>query len=174
MDSHLAADTTVTVTAGYTENGVTKTAQQVVTLKVATAATACEGATPNQSGLTIAGNTRKTGDSLEVNYCLKNFNHSTKFDVYVAVQLPDETLLFMQAVGFFGSPSFTDKIVPYMANALIPDKAGPVLSMPELPMTLPTGTYTFYAIPVLAGKDVMNFTNHIGNLAKSPVTLSSR
>lgn len=39
-------------------------------------------------------------------------------------------------------------------------------------MSLPTGTYTFYAVPVLAGGNVMNGFEWVGELAKEDVTLA--
>ena len=36
---------------------------------------------------------------------------------------------------------------------------------------MPTGSYTFYAIPVLVGRDIMNGFNWIGKLAQGTVTL---
>lgn len=178
-DGKLTADANVTVTASYTENGITKTAQKTVTVKVnALPPTACNGTGANQSGITIAGNSlKKSGESLDVSYCLKSFNSASKFDIYVAVQLPDGAMLFLQTAGFFGTPSFValdaKKIAAkYLENTLIPDKSGSVLSIAVLPLELPTGTYTFYAIPVLAGKDVWNGFNWVGDLAKAEVTLS--
>ena len=180
----LTGDVTVTITAIYTEGQTTKTAQQTVTIKATAVpvpvvpATACSGTGANLSGLTVTGNAiKKPGDALDVSYCLKNFNSASKFDIYVAVMLPDGNMFFLQTVGFFGTPLFDLYVqnqppVKYLANTLIPDKSGTVLNIPVLPMETPTGTYTFYAIPVLAGKDVFNGFNWIGELAQYKVTLS--
>ena len=181
----LTFDATVTITALYTEGQTTKTAQQTVTIKATAAvpvpvvpATACGGTGGNFSGITIAGNAiKKPGDALDVNYCLKNFNSASKFDIYVAVALPDGNMFFLQTVGFFGTPLFDlyvqDKApAKYLANTLIPDKSGTVLAISVLPMETPSGTYTFYAIPVLAGKNVFDFRNHVGKLVSEQVTLS--
>ncbi|MFA7241626.1 MAG: DUF1566 domain-containing protein [Sulfuricellaceae bacterium] len=177
-DGKLTAETNVTVTASYTENGITKTAQKTVTIKVnPIPPTACNGTGANLSGITIAGNSlKKLGESLDVSYCLKNFNSASKFDIYVAVQLPDGNMLFLRAAGFFGTPSFValdakKTAAKYLENTLIPDKSGSVLSISVLPLELPTGTYTFYAIPVLAGRDVWNGFNWVGNLASAQVNL---
>lgn len=160
----VTADTSVTLTAIYSDGQVTKTATQGVTIKADTGkTTACSGTGANLSGITIAGNSlKKSGESLDVSYCLKSFNSASKFDIYVAVQLPDGAMLFLQTAGFFGTPSFValdaKKIAAkYLENTLIPDKSGSVLSIAVLPLELPTGT--FYAIPVLAGKDVWNGFN---------------
>lgn len=142
-----------------------------------TTATGCSGTTSNQSAMTVSGASFKVpGDSLQVDYCLKNYNSATKFDIYIAVQLPDGTFLFMQTAGFFGTPSFVaydgkTAPVPYLSNTLIPDKSGTVLSMSTIPMELPSGTYTFYAIPVFAGKDVFNGFNWQGTLQKASFNL---
>lgn len=142
-----------------------------------TSTTGCSGTDSNLSAMTISGASFKTpGESLQVDYCLKNYNSATKFDIYVAVQLPDGTFLFMQSAGFFGTPSFVaydGKTAPvaYLSNTLIPDKSGTVLSISTIPMELPSGTYTFYAIPVYAGKDVFNGFNWIGSLQKAQFNL---
>lgn len=178
-DSTLTADATVTVLAIYTEGTVTKTATLSVKISKAgtTISQACSGTGSNLSEISIVGNsTKQLGEALEVDYCLKNFNQATRFDIYVAVTLPDGTFLFMQSAGFFGMPAFTaydgkTAPKPYLSNTLIPDRSGPVLQISTLPMEMPTGTYTFYAIPVFAGKDVFNGFNWVGNLAKGQVNL---
>ncbi|MFA7241628.1 MAG: hypothetical protein WC091_16070 [Sulfuricellaceae bacterium] len=137
-----------------------------------TTATGCSGTESNLSSLTLSGASfKKVGESLDVNYCLMNFNSASKFDIYIAVQLPDSNMLFLQSTGFFGTPSFFNKVTPYLSNTLIPDKSGTVLSIPTLPMDLGTGTYTFYAIPVLTGKDVNVGFNWVGQLARVDFTL---
>jgi hypothetical protein len=136
---------------------------------------ACAGTTSNVSGITIVGSpTKRFGDSLEVDYCLKGFNSATKFDIYIAVSIPDGngTLLFAQSLGFFGQPIFSNQIVPFLSNTLIQDVSQPVLSIPALPLYLPTGPYTFYMVPVLAGNDVMIPSNWIGSLAQGTLTLT--
>lgn len=177
----LSADAPVTVTAVYTEGGVTKVGNiSVMILAGSTSSSTisgCTGTGSNLSAITVSGPSFKSpGDSLQVDYCLKNYNSATMFDVYVAVQLPDGSFLFMQSAGFFGSPSFVvydgrNAPAAYLKNTLIPDKSGTVLNIPVLPMELPTGTYTFYAIPVLAGKDVFSGFNWIGTIAKGTFNL---
>lgn len=177
--STLTADATVMLTAIYTEGSVTKTATLSVkiTKSGTTLTQACSGTGSNLGEISITGSsTKQLGESLEVSYCLKNFNQATRFDIYVAVVLPDGTFLFMSSAGFFGMPAFTPydgrtAPKPYLSNTLIPDRSGPVLQISTLPMELPTGTYTFYAIPVFAGKDVFNGFNWVGNLAKGQVNL---
>lgn len=142
-----------------------------------TTTTGCSGTGSNLSAMTVSGASFKVpGESLQVDYCLKNYNSATKFDIYIAVQLPDGTFLFMQSAGFFGSPSFVaydgkTPPVAYLSNTLIPDKSGTVLNMSVIPMELPSGTYTFYAIPVYAGKDVFNGFNWVGSLQKATFNL---
>lgn len=194
-DAKATAGTTVSVTAIYTEGSVTKTAKLVVTIKAAGTSSstsssssssttggdtpsACSGTGNNLSAISIVGNaTKAPGDSLEVDYCLKNFNSATKFDVYIAVSLPTGAMLFLQSAGFFGIPSFVPfdgKTPPkaYLTNTLIPDKSGPVLQIPAMPMDLPSGTYTFHAIPVLTGKDVFNGFNWVGQLASTKMNFN--
>lgn len=171
-----ASDTSVTITATYAEGGASKTATATVVVKAASgsASTAggCAGGAGNLSAITIPGDaTKHLGDVLQVDYCLKNFNSATKFDVYVAVQLPDRSMLFLQAAGFFSAPAYTTQVVPYLGNTLIADTSGTVLSIPVLPLTLPAGTYTFYAIPVPAGGNVYDGLQWVGNLARQDVSL---
>ncbi|MFA7240743.1 MAG: DUF1566 domain-containing protein [Sulfuricellaceae bacterium] len=168
-DAGITADTPVLLSASYSENGVNKTATATVTVKAAPPA--CSGNARNHSDITIVGSTTKQlGETLEVNYCLKNFNSASKFDIYVAVQLPDNTMMYLQTSGFFQTPNFTTRVAPYLSNTLVPDKSGPVLST-VLPQTLPIGIYNFYAVSVLAGKDVNNSSNWIGSLNKKQVEL---
>ncbi len=136
-----------------------------------TTATGCDGSVSNQIVLTVEGSaTKKLGEPLTVDLCVKNFNTATNFDLYVAVMLRDGTLLFMQAPGFFQSPSFTSDVAPYVFNTSLSDRSGAVLFLPQTPTTLPVGTYTFFAVLVLAGTDVRNSSNWVGNLASVAVT----
>ncbi|MFA7239535.1 MAG: fibronectin type III domain-containing protein [Sulfuricellaceae bacterium] len=161
------AATSVTFSASYTENGATQTASATVIVTPNNNSNAC-----NRTGISIAGGaSKKVGESLSVNYCMKNFSKLNRFDVYVAVRVPDNNLIFMKAGGFFDAPVFTSDVTPYLANTQIPDLSGAVLSMAELPQNLPLGRYTFYAVPVLTGMSVENTANWIGGLAESAVTL---
>ncbi|MFA7240744.1 MAG: hypothetical protein WC091_11575 [Sulfuricellaceae bacterium] len=170
----VTADTPVSLNASYSENGVVRTATVMVMVKTATPATACSGDAKNHSAITIAGSAvKQLGDPLKVDYCLKNFNSATKLDIYVAVQLPDAGMMYLQTSGFFQNVNFTTRVAPYLANTLVPDKSGPVLNIPVLPLALPTGTYTFYAIAVPTGKDVTNSSYWIGTLNKKQVELTN-
>lgn len=176
--STVTADTAVVINASYVEGGVTKTASATVTITAATSVpppsgtTACTGTAKNTAAISIDGGIfKQVGESLNVRYCLKNFSKSSRFDIYVALQLPDGELLYMQSAGFFGTPIFTTTMAPYLSNTLVPDMGGSVLSVADLPMELPTGTYTFYAIPVLTGKSVTNAFNWIGQLSQGSFTL---
>lgn len=169
----VTVNTPVTFTASYTENGVSRTASATITVTPATAqSSVCSGTAKYLSGISITGSAaKKAGESLDVNYCLKNFGKVSRFDIYVAVELPDHTLLYMRSGDFFGTPIFTSSVTPYLRNTLVPDLSGLVLSMPELPLELPLGSYTFYAVPVLAGKPVSNTANWIGQISKVSFTL---
>jgi len=168
----------VVINASYVENGVTKSATATVTITAASttpppsSTNACTGTAKNTAAIAIDGGIfKQAGEPLNVRYCLKNFSKSSRFDIYVAVQLPDGELLYMQSAGFFNTPIFTSTLAPYLSNTLVPDLNGPVLSVEDLPMELPTGTYTFYAIPVLAGKSVLNGFNWVGQLSQGSFTL---
>lgn len=123
---------------------------------------------PDCSGaaITIAGNEIKhLGDALEVRYCLTPFSQAD--DLYLSVQLPDNSLLFLQSDGsFFNTPIFLDKVAPYRGDAR------PALTLSILPMGLPTGTYIFYVIPVSKGSNVMNGFNWGKNTAQAKITLT--
>lgn len=173
-----ATDTTVTLNASYTENGVTKTAKKSVAIKGLVTASVCAGSGTNLSAITISVKTvKKLIDSLVVDYCLKSYDSAAKFDLYFAVFLPDRTLIFLQSPTLFGTPGFTvwdgkSTPKPYLANTLLPDKSGTVFQMMALPLELQTGIYTFYAIPVSAGKDMFNGFNWVGTLAQDSVTVT--
>jgi hypothetical protein len=170
-DASLAADSTVTITAIYSENGNTRTATLTVSVK-AVSVSACSGSSSNQSALTInGGSNKKYGDALDVDYCLKNFNPAAYYDLYIALLLPDGTMLFLQSPGFFGTPTFGGQATPYLANTLISDKSGRILSLPILSASLPSGSYTFYAITVPTGKSVFNGFNWIGTMQQQTFTL---
>jgi len=176
--STVTVDTAVVINASYVENGVTKSATATVTITAASttpppsSTNACTGTAKNTAAIAIDGGIfKQAGEPLNVRYCLKNFSKSSRFDIYVAVQLPDGELLYMQSAGFFNTPIFTSTLAPYLSNTLVPDLNGPVLSVEDLPMELPTGTYTFYAIPVLAGKSVLNGFNWVGQLSQGSFTL---
>ncbi|EDN71383.1 secreted protein [Beggiatoa sp. PS] len=113
------------------------------------------------------------GEVFDVKYSLKNFNKGTDFDIYVALQLPNGGMLFLQSTtgNFFDFPNFTPEVAPYLSNTRIPDLEGSVLFLDYIPLDIPTGTYRFYAVPVLAGQDVMNGFNWIGELQIAEVTV---
>lgn len=166
-----STDTTVTVNASHTENSKTVSAATTITLRT----TVC----PASSGeISISGATvKKLGESMDVRYRLCNFNKTTPFDIYVAVQIPSGEMLFLSSSGsFFGAMVFTlwdgkNKPAAYLANTLVSDLEVSVLSISALP-SIPIGTYTFYAVPVLKGGNVMNSSEWIGNLASGAVTLN--
>lgn len=174
----LPSDATVTLNASYTEGEITKTAQQKVAIKALPLISGCTGATPNLSAISVSAKaTGKRIDSLEVGYCLKNYSAATRFDIYFAVMTPNNAMLFLQSPTLFGVPSFTPydgktAPKPYVANTLIADSSGVVLKMLELPAELPNGAYTFYAIPVNAGKELFNGFNWVGALAQDAMTIS--
>lgn len=165
----VTTDTPITVTASYTENGTTLTAAKIITIKTA----ACQA---NTSEISVNGDPAKRfGDALDVRYRLCNFNKTVVFDLYIAVQLPDNILVFAQSAGtLFGDPAlttFTSQIRPYLTNILLPDVSGSIFYLNALPTALPAGTYTFYAVPVLAGGNVANTSEWVGVPAIREFTL---
>ena len=119
------------------------------------------------------------GGVVDVRYRLCNFDATTYFDVYVAVQPPGGELLFLTSSGnFFGTPTFTPigqqaRPAAYRSDTLIADMEGSVLSISPVPLNLPTGAYTFYAVPVLKGGNVMNPSEWTGNLSSAALTLDA-
>lgn len=140
--------------------------------------TACTAA--NTGAISTGSVAVKTlGGVVDVRYRLCNFDASTYFDVYVAVQPPGGELLFLTSPGnFFGTPTFTPigqqaRPAAYRSNTLIEDMEGSVLSISPIPLNLPTGAYTFYAVPVLKGGNVMNPSEWAGNLSSAAMTLDA-
>ncbi len=96
---------------------------------------------------------------------------ASKADVYVAVQLPDSRLLFMQASALFASPvRFTEMPVPYMANISVNQKiTGSVLEIPQLSETLTNGLYHFYAVVTRPGANVFQTSSWQTVLAQKKI-----
>ena len=167
----VTVDTPAVVGASYTEGGVTMSATADVTILAATVTAGCSSTKPNTAAITVAGNPRKkAGEPFSFGYCMKNFDHNSKHDIYAAVMLPDGTLLFI-TTGLFGTISFTTDAKPYMTSVDGSDRDLTILNIASLSADLPLGKYTFYAVPVLAGKNIFLSTNWIGQLAQGEFTL---
>lgn len=176
LAGNIRPDTDVTLTASYTKGSDTHTATAKVTIQsyfdTQTMGSPCTWPLVSQTMMIVEGSSvKKFGDPLEVTYCMGNFDPTLKYDIYLAVQMPDNSMIFLQSDGLFGTPTFGGKLTPYISNMEIMDEYGPVLSIPSLPNALPTGTYTFLALSVPAGADVMNTANWLGQMAQSQVTL---
>ncbi len=173
---NIRPDTPVTLTASYTKGSDTRTATAKVTIlsyiDIQIMGSPCTSPFINQTMMQVEGSSvKKFGEALEVTFCMGNFDTSLKYDIYLAVTLPDGSMMFLQSDGLFGTPKYGNQLVPYISNMNIMDEFGPVLSIPALPNALPTGTYTFMAVSVPAGTNVMNTSNWIGQMAQSQVTL---
>ena len=169
----VTATTPVTLHASYTEQGAGVTASMVVNI-TDVPASPCAGTEPNFGKITVNLPTlKRPGDALEVHYCQANFDrNNARFDLYVAVQLPDASLLFLQcAVRGACSPTFSGAPAPYLANTTLPDGDSVVLAIGALQTSLPLGQYVFYAAPVYAGRSVMDSRNWIGALASDSLML---
>jgi len=88
-------------------------------------------------------------------------NPATKADVYVALQLPDGTLLVMQPGGGFGTA-----LTPLLSNVPIPDFTGPIFNY-TFSGTEPVGNYTWFAALTTPGS-----LNIIGTLAVAPFSFA--
>jgi len=85
----------------------------------------------------------------------------TNADVYLAVQLPDGTLLVMQPGGGFGTA-----LTPLLSNISIPNFSGPVFTF-TFTGTEPVGNYTWFAALTTPGS-----LNVIGTLASAPFSFT--
>jgi len=85
----------------------------------------------------------------------------TRADVYVALQLPDGTLLVMQPGG-----SFSTVLTPLVSNVLVPDFIGPIFNF-TFSGAEPPGPYVWFAVLTQPGT-----LNVIGTLAKAPFTFT--
>jgi len=88
-------------------------------------------------------------------------NPFTKADIYIALQLPDGTLLLMQPNG-----SFSTTITPLVSNISVPDFTGPIFNF-SFTGAEPAGTYTWFAMLARPGT-----LNVIGTLAMTPFTFT--
>jgi len=88
-------------------------------------------------------------------------NPPTVADVYVALQLPDGTLLVMQPGG-----SFAATMTPLLANVSVPAFTGPIFNY-TFTGAEPVGNYTWFAALTQPGT-----FNVIGTLAAVPFTFA--
>jgi blue copper oxidase len=79
-------------------------------------------------------------------------------DIYVAVQLPDGQLLFLNGNTLFdATPSFSMETGAYTSTSPQADsRYGTVLEFAQLPRNIPSGRYQIYALAVNAGADVFD------------------
>jgi hypothetical protein len=88
-------------------------------------------------------------------------------DGYVWVEIPGGGRFFLMP----DFQNFTDVVTPVVSSLPIGNFAGSILRMP-IPDSLPTGTYTFFAVGVLPGTDPYNFANWVTNRAEHSVALT--
>ncbi|BCG63423.1 MAG: blue copper oxidase [Methyloprofundus sp.] len=98
---------------------------------------------------------KKNNESLKLQLEIQSSDKS-KADLYVAVQSPDSSLLFIQAPNLFSeSVNFSTTPVAYATNiSANQGVSGRVLTIPQLPANLPAGQYHLYAVITQAGADV--------------------
>lgn len=166
----VATDTSVSVSASYSYGTDTLSTIEVISV-LAPTNSACTGSKENTSVVVIADSaTKKIGNRLDVRYCMKNFDTATGLDVYAALKTPDGSLLFMRHWAN-GEITFSSDANSFLTLTNGIDTTLPVLTIPFLPSNLPMGEYVFYAIQVPRGKDVMQSTNWVGQLAQARFTL---
>lgn len=85
----------------------------------------------------------------------------TLADIYIALQLPDGTLLVMQPDGSFGT-----NIAPLLANVPVPDFTGPIFNY-TFSGAEPVGNYTWFAALTTPGT-----LNVIGTMAVQPFSFT--
>jgi len=112
------------------------------------------GATPTIA-LTLNATTFITNNTMTVT--ATTTASPLRADIYVALQLPDGTLLVMQPGG-----SFSTALTPLLANIPIPAFNGPIFSF-TFTGAEPAGTYTWFAALTTPGT-----LNIIGTLATAP------
>jgi len=118
-----------------------------------------------QINLSISDNALKKLNeplSLELNIEASN---SSNADIYMALQLPDAKLLFLEAKGMFTDVNFTDKPLSYAAN-ISNSKAQNGTVVTQLPSDLPTGNYNVYAVAIEVGAEVLEQSKWLSPLAK--------
>jgi len=98
-----------------------------------------------------------TNNVMTLNATTVASNPVTNADVYVALQLPDGTLLVMQPDG-----SFSTTITPLLSNIPVPDFTGSIFSY-TFTGAEPVGNYTWFAALTTPGS-----LNVIGTLAVQP------
>jgi len=108
-------------------------------------------------GLSLNGTAFRTGSAMTLTVATVASIPGTNADVYVALQLPDGTLLVMQPDG-----SFSTAVTPLLSNFPVPDFTGPIFNYTFIG-TEPVGTYIWYAM--LAQPGTLNI---IGSLAVAP------
>lgn len=136
---------------------------------------ACDGvATASFHALAVKdGDSKRFGQRLDILYCQRNFDTSKRFDLYVAVNVPQLGLVFLQSDNtLFGAATFKGQITPYLSNTAVLNLDGAVLALENLPAGLPTGTYSFYALAVPTGKTLLDPVNWVGNLPRADVEIS--
>jgi len=112
-------------------------------------------------GLTLTGTAYNTGSTMTVTATTVQSAPVANADVYVALQLPDGTLLVMQPDG-----SFNTALTPLVANIPVPDFNGTIFSYTFSGIE-PPGNYTWFAALTTPGT-----LNIIGALAVAPFSFT--
>lgn len=110
--------------------------------------------------------TIETGQTLTVDYC---FRSGSTLDLYAAVVLPDQTVLFFTGVG--ATPTFSTTLAPFQRNAPVQDGRNANLLSLTWPSGMPTGRYGFYTVAVAPGESPLDATKWLGRtLASTYIT----
>jgi len=112
-------------------------------------------------GLALNGTAYNTSSTMTVTASTVQSAPVANADVYVALQLPDGTLLVMQPDG-----SFSTTLTPLVPNIPVPDFTGTIFNY-TFSGAEPVGTYTWFAALTTPGT-----LNIIGTLAVQPFSFT--
>jgi len=111
--------------------------------------------------LGLNGSVFRTGNTMTLTATTVASVPATNADVYVALQLPDGTLLLMQPNG-----SFSTLVTPLLSNIPVPDFTGPIFNY-TFTGAEPFGNYTWFAALTTPGT-----LNIIGTMAVVPFSVA--
>ncbi len=135
----------------------------------------CGKETANQTRLALTDDaTIRYGDTKGVQYCLNNYAADQRYDLYLWIKFAGtDTLRYLKLKGENSQTALYElSPVPYCKDVPVLDQEG-IVMLPQFVVGMPTGEYTIFAVPVLAGNDVKNSANWVGDLQKVKFSLLS-
>lgn len=108
---------------------------------------------------------KKADEALELQLS-SQADETANADIYLALQMPDQQLLFFTASApFAGDVDFSFAPRPYATNVDGQSRSGRVLRIEQLPLGIPAGRYHVYALAVRAGADLLATERWLSPLA---------